>query len=220
MKTSKLQETVILIITLIPFIYLTSIYNSLPDMVPVHWNASGEVNRMGSKQELWLIPILLSGLIYVLLKFLPRLDPKGQIEKMGNKFGYLRMAMTVFMTTLAVGIIYTTSTYKTGDTNTPQWIFILVGLLFIVLGNYMPAMKPNYFVGIRTPWTLENESIWRKTHRLGARLFIVAGVIIIVAALLFNMEIAFYATIGTTIVITLWTSIYSYRLFKQLPAQS
>lgn len=216
MKKSVLQESVILILTMIPFIYLGIIYTDLPESLPMHWNAQGEVNRMGSKQELWLIPTVLCGLMYVLFKYIPMLDPKGQIKKMGNKYAYLRVAMTVFMTVLAIGIIYISSTYETGDKNSSAWVFIVVGLLFIVLGNYMPSMKPNYFVGIRTPWTLENETVWRKTHRLGARLFIISGLIIILAALLLAPEWAVYATIGTAIAMVAWTMIYSYSLFKKL----
>lgn len=216
MRNSSLQETVIIILTLIPFIYLGLVYNSLPDTLPMHWNAKGEIDRMGSKQELWLIPILLTGLMYVILKYVPKLDPKGQIKKMGNKFGHLRVAITLFQTALAVGIIYMSTTYKDGDTGSPSWIFMLIGLLFIVIGNYMPAMKPNYFVGIRTPWTLDNENVWRKTHRVGAILFIISGVIILTTSLLLNFQIAFYATIGTAFVIVAWTFIYSYTLYKKL----
>ncbi|GAK76930.1 SdpI family protein [Nonlabens sp. Asnod3-H03] len=216
MRNSSLQETVIIILTLIPFIYLGLVYSDLPDSLPMHWNAQGEVDHMGNKRELWLIPILLTGLMYVILKYVPKLDPKGQIKKMGNKFGHLRVAITLFQTALAVGIIYMSTTYKDGDTSSPTWIFMLIGLLFIVLGNYMPAMKPNYFVGIRTPWTLENENVWRKTHRVGAILFITSGIIILITSLLFDMQIAFYATIGTAFAIVAWTFIYSYTLYKKL----
>jgi len=216
MKNSSLQETVIIILTLIPFIYLGVIYMDLPDSVPMHWNAKGEMDRMGNKQELWIIPILISALMYLLFKFIPKIDPKGQIKKMGNKYGHLRLGMTVILTALSIGIIYSSTTYETGDKNIPIWIFITIGVLFLIIGNYMPAMKPNYFVGIRTPWTLENETVWRKTHRLAARLFIATGIIIIITALFLPMEWITYITTGTAIAITIWTIIYSYTLFKKL----
>lgn len=215
MKNTTLQETVIVILTLLPFLYLSVIYADLPESLPMHWNAQGEVDRMGNKPELWMIPVLLSGLMYVILKYIPKIDPKGQIKKMGNKYGYLRLAITVLITALAMGIIYTAATYNTEENNINGWASIIVGLLFIVLGNYMPSMKPNYFVGIRTPWTLENETVWRKTHHLGARLFIAAGIIIILTSLFLSASWAIYTTIGTAIAIAVWTMIYSYLLYKK-----
>lgn len=214
MKTSTTTETVIIILTLLPFIYLGAIYASIPDEVPMHFNASGEVDRIGSKAELWIMPFVLNAMMYFLFKYLPKLDPKNQIQKMGNKWTYLRMAMTVFMTILSCGIIFI-STSGTMNFNA-SWIYGFTGLLFIVLGNYLPATKPNYFVGIRTPWTLENDMVWRKTHRLGGRLFMICGLLIIASTFIFSDAFTFWILIGTTIAITLITFIYSYQSFKSL----
>lgn len=217
MKTTKLEETIIIVLTLLPFLYLAIIYSDLPETVPAHWNANGEITRYDDKKTLWMIPIMMTGLIYVLLKFIPQLDPKGQIKKMGKKFIHLRMIMTLFMTVLATGIIYMTQNHETDIAGDPSWIFILVGLLFIVLGNYMPAMKPNYFVGIRTPWTLENETVWRKTHRLGGWIFMASGLAIIISALALSPQITFIVTMVGAIGTALVTMIYSYMIFKKIP---
>lgn len=215
MKTSKIQEFVIIVITILPVIYLAAIYTHLPDLVPMHFNANGEMDRMGSKKELWGLVALLSLPMYLLFKYLPKLDPKKQLEKMGGKFYAMRLALTVFITAISLGIIYTTANYNTAVPLQPDWIFVLVGLLFIVVGNFMPAMKPNYFVGIRTPWTLENEVVWRKTHRIGAWAFILCGILITLSALLFSMESTYYVTMGTTFAMVAFVIIYSYSEFKK-----
>lgn len=215
MKTTPLQEAIIISIAALPVAYLAFAYSGLPETIPVHFNASGQADRMGSKNELVFITLLLSLPMYFLFKYLPKLDPKKQLERMGNKFYIMRLVLTVFISAIGVGIIYATVNYDDSSAMEPQWTFILVGLLYIVLGNFMPALKPNYFMGIRTPWTLENDVVWRKTHRLGAYAFMGSGILITLSAMLFSMEITFYVTMGTTFAMVALVMIYSYILFKQ-----
>lgn len=215
MNTEKLKEIVIIVLNLIPFIYLGIVYGSIPEQLPMQWGLDGEVSRMGEKRELWILPILLCGLIYILLKYLPQIDPKQQIEKMGNKLPQVRLWLTIFMSTLATGFIYT-STLQIHQITEPTWIFSVIGLMYIVLGNYMPSMKPNYFVGIRTPWTLENEKVWRKTHQLGGWSFMLCGLIIVVCGLLFDSYISSITLLIVTLGYAIGISIYSYRLHLQL----
>jgi uncharacterized membrane protein len=215
MKTTPLQEAIIISIAALPVAYLAFAYSGLPETIPVHFNSSGQADRMGSKNELVFITLLLSLPMYFLFKYLPKLDPKKQLERMGNKFYIMRLVLTVFISAIGAGIIYTTVNYDESGAMEPQWIFILVGLLYIVLGNFMPALKPNYFMGIRTPWTLENDVVWRKTHRLGAYAFMGSGILIALSAMLFSMEITFYVTMGTTFAMVALVMIYSYILFKQ-----
>lgn len=210
------MEVIILMLTLLPLLYLGMIYNSIPNEVPMHFNASGEVDRYGSKMELWLLPLLLNILMYALLKYLPVIDPKKQIQKMGNKWLYLRLAITAFMTILSCGIIYISTNTAQISNHGISWVYALIGILFIVMGNYLPATKPNYFVGIRTPWTLENDLVWRKTHRLGGKLFIINGLLIIASLFLFSPAFNFWFLLGTTIALTIIIFTYSYRTFKSL----
>ncbi len=222
MNRSKTWEIVIILITLIPFIVLGIIYPLLPDQVAVHFDANLQPDRYGSKLELWIIPILLNGLLYFLFKYIPKLDPKNQIEKMGKKWLYFRTGVTICLTALSCSIIYATMNVTNGVLSNnflkinPQWIYSVVGILFVVIGNYLPATKPNYFVGIRTPWTLENDLVWRKTHRLGGKLFVASGLLVIVASLLGSQGATFWVLITTVVILTLITFIYSYQLFKKL----
>ena len=93
-------------------------------------------------------------------------------------------------------------------------MFVLVGGLFMFLGNYFQAIKPNYFIGIRTPWTLENENVWRKTHQLGGKLFFIAGLLIMILPFVLHQ---YFHEIFLTIIFSaaLIPVIYSYILSKQ-----
>ncbi len=223
MKSSRTWEVFIIMLTLVPFMVLAVVYSYLPDQVPVHFNASLEPDRYGGKEELWIIPVLLNGMLYFLFKYIPKLDPKNQINKMGNNWLYLRTAITLCLTALSCGIIYITAAAVSVDGTIikvsaldPAYLFGIIGMLFAILGNYMPAIKPNYFVGIRTPWTLENELVWRKTHRLGGKLFLIGGIIIALSAFIFTSDIVFWILMSISLLLVFITFIYSYQLFKTL----
>jgi len=219
MKTSKPTEILLIVLTLLPFLYLGLIYSSLPEEVPMHFDASGAVDRYGNKMELWMLPVIVMLPIYFILKYAPLIDPKKSIEKMGANWNYFKLFVTLAMAALSIGIIYVSYSNMNELSDAPlplSWIYAIVGILFVVMGNYMPALKPNYFVGIRTPWTLENDLVWRKTHRLGGKLFIAVGLIILLSVFLFSDVLVFWVLIGTTVALTLITFIYSYRTFKNI----
>ena len=92
---------------------------------------------------------------------------------------------------------------------------LLIGVLFILLGNYFKTIKPNYFIGIRTPWTLENETIWKETHKLGGKLWFVGGILIVIFSLLLDKRQAFTVLMLITGLITIVPIVYSYLMFKK-----
>ena len=150
----KLKKELPLIgIVLLPFLYLMYVWNQLPEQVPLHYNLKGEVDRYGDKSELIMIPILLPLLIYVIFLAVPYIDPKKQIQKMGNKYDTLKLILTTFMSALALFIIYTA---KNQTLTNPNIIFLIIGLLYLIFGNYFKTIKANYFIVFRTPWTLES----------------------------------------------------------------
>ena len=209
----KLKKELPLIgIVLLPFLYLAYIWNQLPEQVPLHYDIKGEVNRYGDKSELILIPILLPLLIYVIFLVVPYIDPKKQIQKMGNKYQSLKLILTTFMSALALYIIHTT---KTGSFGNPNVMFLIIGAMYVILGNYFKTIKANYFIGIRTPWTLESESNWNETHRLGGKVWFVGGLLVIVCSLLLDAEINFKVFMGITIIIALIPIVYSYLLYRK-----
>jgi len=209
MKQLK-KEIPFLVLALLPFVYLAFIWKQLPDLVPMHWNIEGEIDRWGSKKELITMLVLLSGLNYFIFLVIPYIDPKQKLQNMGNKFKHLRFVITLFMTALAIGIIHSTQE----KTSKMTFVFILVGLLIAFLGNYFKTIKPNYFIGIRTPWTLENEVVWKKTHVLGGQLWFVGGILMALTFLL-PKDFQFYTFIGITIVICIIPFVYSYLEFQK-----
>ncbi|WP_088339748.1 SdpI family protein [Robiginitalea sediminis] len=212
MKTSFRSELPLLLLVAVPFVYLWTIWNDLPDTVPLHWNVEGEVDRVGSKKELWLIPVVTTLMIYLILLAVPAIDPKRKIQEMGAKYQQLKFALVTFMSGLALVVLYMV---KEGGEGSARLIFVLVGLLFAALGNYMKTVKPNYFIGFRTPWTLENNTIWEKTHRMGGMLWFVGGLLMVLISFLMQGRTHFYIFMGITLVISIIPAIYSYLLFRR-----
>lgn len=208
------KEIPYLLIALLPFAYLAYIWSSLPQRVPMHWNTSGEIDRWGDKTETLIIPILMSGIAYFIFLIIPKIDPKEKLQNMGNKLKDFRLLLTCFMSILSIYILYSIKT-NNGD---PKMLLPLLGLLFAFLGNYMKTMKPNYFIGFRTPWTLENEDVWKKTHKLGGTLWFVGGLLMMLTFLL-DGKTQFYTFIGITAVISLIPIVYSYIEFQKIKKQ-
>ena len=212
MKNLIKKESFNLLMVALPFIYLGYLYGGLPAEVPVHFNVDGEADRMGSKATLWMVPFLLPLLTYLILSVVPALDPKKKIEKMGGKYQSFKTMLVAFMSVLALYIIY--SAANPGLTRISV-VVVLLGLLFMGLGNYFKTIQPNYFMGIRTPWTLENETVWKETHRLAGMLFLGGGLIIVLAGLLLNNMAAIIMLVIITMALTLIPVGYSWMLFKK-----
>ena len=208
------KEFPFLAIALIPFAYLIYIWNRLPEKVPMHWNGAGEIDRYGDKKELLVMLFMLVGITYFVFLIIPSIDPKQKLQNMGNKLNNLRMILTLFMSGLAVFILYSVQQ----KTSNPSFVLAIIGLLFAFLGNYFKTIKPNYFIGIKTPWTLENEEVWKKTHQLGGKLWFVGGLLMALTFVLPN-KIQFYTFMGIVAVITIVPIVYSYLEFKKIKNQ-
>jgi uncharacterized membrane protein len=208
------KEIPFIAIALIPFAYLIYIWNRLPEKVPMHWNGAGEIDRYGDKTELVGVLFLLVGINYFVFLIIPYVDPKQKLQNMGNKLNIMRMILTLFMSALAIFILYSIEQ----KSSNPGFVFVIIGLLFAFLGNYFKTLKPNYFIGIKTPWTLENEDVWKKTHELGGKLWFVGGLLMALTFVLPN-NIQFYTFMGITAVITIIPILYSYRIFNKIKNQ-
>ena len=208
------KEIPFIAVALLPFVYLAYIWNELPKEVPMHWNASGEIDRWGDKSELFMMLFMLTGITYFVFLIIPYIDPKQKLQNMGNKLNNLRLILALFMSALAIYILYSVQQ----KTSNPVLIFPLVGLLFAFLGNYFKTIKPNYFIGIRTPWTLENEEVWKKTHLMGGKLWFVGGLLMALTFVLPN-KIQIYTFLAIAAVITIVPIVYSYLEFKKIKNQ-
>ena len=210
------KELPLITIVLLPFIYLAYIWNQLPEKVPMHWNIKGEVDRYGEKVELIIIPFLLPLLVYTIFLVVPKIDPKNKLNKMGNKLQTMKFLLTTFMSILALFIIYTA---KNESFANPNYIVLLIGILYLVFGNYFKTLKANYFIGIRTPWTLENETVWKETHKLGGKMWFIGGLAVILSSLLLEKQTNFTMFIVITAIITIIPVVYSYLKFQKLKTQ-
>ena len=196
------KELPFIIIALIPFAYLAYIWTDLPQTLPMHYDIHGNVDRYGKKSELILLTSILSGLGYFLFLIIPNIDPKMKIKEMESKYNSIRLVTSVFLTFLTLFILYSSNS----SSMNPKVLFAIVGLFIAFLGNYFKTIKPNYFIGIRTPWTLENETVWKKTHLISGNIWFVSGILIAFSYFLPN-------DINKIVVFSLFGIIILFRLF-------
>lgn len=213
MKLRLKKELPLIGIVLAPFVYLFIIWDSLPEKVPTHWNYKGEIDKWGDKYSLIILLFLLPVLTYVLMLIIPKIDPKKKMEQMRGKYYQLKFVLVLFMSTLAFIILHLT---ENQSTSSPNLIYIPIGVLFIALGNYFKVIQPNYFIGIKTPWTLENKEVWKLTHTLAGKLWIAGGLIIVIGSLAIANNIFIYVFGLVVAIISLIPIVYSYFKFKEL----
>lgn len=207
------KELPIIGIVMIPFVYLAFIWNSLPERVPIHWNSNGQIDDWGSKTFLVVLVFLLPVLMYVVMFVAAKFDPKKRIALMGNKFYQLKFFMVLLMSLLALFILYVS---KNQSVSNPNLMYVLAGILITVLGNYFKVIQPNYFIGIRTPWTLESKEVWKATHAFAGKLWFFGGLIIILGGLIFSGFIFAKAFVVIGITLAFVPVAYSFIKFKQL----
>lgn len=214
MKKNTTYLLIVLLIALAPIGYLAMVYDSLPQQVALHYGMDMKPDRYGDKQELWLVTILVAAvsvLVYGLLTNIHRFDPKRKTSGGSATFNRLAFGLVVFMSALNFVIIASSR----GNIDIQRVMFPLMGLMFAFIGNYMNHIKPNYFAGIRLPWTLSSDENWRRTHQLAGKLWFAGGVLIALAGLVLSSSLAFPVFIGSLVVMVLIPVIYSYRLFQQ-----
>jgi uncharacterized membrane protein len=213
MNFSIKKELPILGIALSPLLYLGSVWDSLPENVPLHWNLNGEIDNWGSKYTLIGLVFLMPILTYILMLVVPIIDPKKRIEAMGGKYDQFKFILVAFMSVLSIFIIYISKNQKLSS---PGIIFVLVGILYVFLGNYFKVLKQNYFIGIKTPWTLENEEVWKLTHLLAGKMWVIGGIAVVILSLILPENSNFYFFMGITAIISIVPIVYSYLIYKKL----
>ena len=207
------KEVPIIAIVLMPFVYLAFIWNTLPNKVPTHWNYKGEVDHWGDKFSLIGMLFMLPVLVYIILLVAPKIDPKKRIALMGGKYYQLKFILVLIMSMLALFILYIA---KNQSVSNPNLNLAFVGIFVLALGNYFKVVQPNYFIGIRTPWTLENNEVWKLTHFFASKLWFVGGLLIILITLTFPEQFVIYAFASVFGVILIVPMVYSYIKFKEL----
>ncbi len=214
MKTSNLVQVLsVIFLVCAPFVYAAFIWNDLPERVPTHFGIDGTPDAFGSKSSA-LVPIgilMTLGLgVYFLIKNIDKIDPKRAKQASKDTFDKMAILLLIFMSGLSLYIVYSTLYGKTGS-----FMFVLLGLFFTALGNLMHSIQPNYFVGMRLPWTLENEDNWRKTHQLAGKMWFVGGLLIAASALFVSNKAGMLFMLATIAVMCFVPVVFSYRLYKR-----
>ena len=210
MNTRK-GKIIILGIILLSFFASIYVYPQMPEKIASHWNAQGQVDNYTSKfWGLFLMPFILIGFCLLFL-IIPRIDPlKANIEKFRKYYEGFIILFSIFMFSVHLQIIL----WNIGIKISPNIMFpIGVGLLFFYTGILCEKSKRNWFVGIRTPWTLSNERVWEKTHKIGGKLFKVAGVIAFIG--IFFQKYAVFFILIPGIFFAIYTIIYSYIEYQK-----
>lgn len=187
-------------------------YPLLPDLVVSHWGLDGRPNGWSSREFHCLFFPALMFVIYFAFVLMPKFDP--QSERYQEFSGAYRAMRDSILSLFFIVFVAATFSNLGYNVNIGATVSGAVGIMMIVLGNYFGKLKRNFFVGIKTPWTLSSENVWNKTHRLGSRLFIIWGLTLIIAPWL-DSRISFLILIGGLIIIVAWPMIYSYLLYKK-----
>lgn len=181
--------------------------------IPIHWNAQGEVDNYGSKTfGLLMSPALILGLS-LLLAFFPRMEPRGENLLQSQK-AYKAVWVGILLFALVLHLI-TTSAAMGRAINIAIVMSLLMGILFMAIGNYMGKIRSNFMFGIRTPWALSSEVSWNKTHRLGGRLFFLIGLLVFFSAFFQRGDLSFVLLLGGTFISLILSYAYSYWVWKQ-----
>lgn len=209
---NKLLETLSILLVLSTIVLAYYFYQILPDQIITHWNAQGVADDWGSKTtHVILIPAITIGM-YLLFKLLPKIDPKKlNYSQFSTAYKGLQVLLIAFFT----GMFIITSLVNLSY-NIPIGTVVsaIIGVLFIIIGIFMPKFKPNWFVGIKTPWTLSSEIVWKKTHKFGGYTFALAGVLFLLIT--FLPDYLYPYMFGLAILLALSSTIYSYFVYRNL----
>lgn len=209
---TKTTSMIVLVLIAIAVIAGLALWNQLPDQMASHWNANDEVD--GTMPRFWgvfLMPLITLGM-FVLFIFIPNIDPlKANVTEFRETFNLFIVFFVAFMLyihalTLAWSLGY--NNFKMSAAMLP-----MIGLLFFFIGYMLKKAKRNFFIGIRTPWTLSSDTVWNKTHQLGSVLFMLSGAFAIIGGF-FGGMLAFWLMFVPLMGSTLFLVVYSYILYR------
>ncbi len=207
----KKSSVIILLIILASFIIAVYFYPQMPDEMASHWSIKGEPDGYMLKfWGLFLMPIISLGL-FLLFLLIPRIDPlKANIKKFRKYFDGFMVLITIFLFYIyLLGIAWNLGKRF----NMSQMITPALGIIFYYCGVLTENAKRNWFIGIRTPWTLSSESVWNKTHKTGGKLFKIAGLTAFLGMLFPNY--VFYFIFIPVLLVVFYAIIYSYFKYQK-----
>lgn len=209
-KEHKWQLLLSSLVILLPMVVGFLMWNILPDTIVTHWGADATADGFSSKPvAICLPPVILLALQWFCI-FVTTIDPKnkGQNTKVFSLILWIIPGTSLFIN----AIMYTSA--LRGDVNIDILLHLGIGLLFLLLGNYLPKCRQNHTVGIRVPWTLTSEENWNKTHRFAGKVWVIGGFIIMITVFL-PTELFAYILVAFTLILALIPTVYSYTYYRK-----
>jgi len=189
------------------------LYPQLPALVPTHWNFAGQADQFSGKAfGTWLLPVI-TLLMAILFPVFRRIDPKSEnYEAFAHTWNVLQLCFTAFFA-YVFGIQMLATLHPAESAMVGRYIILGVGALFIIIGNYMGKIRQNYFVGLRTPWSLADPVVWQKSQRFGGWAFVFGGLAIIGQSVFLGDNPWLF--FGIILAMALLPIVYSYLIFKR-----
>lgn len=204
-------ETVSLLFVLAAFAASAFVYPRLPEAIPTHWNLHGQADGFSHKPFApFILPVVMAGVL-LLFHFLPSISPRGfRFERFSGVWALFEAAVIGALLldhglTLAAGLGKPVDVARGAIAGT--------GLLLALIGNFLGKVTRNFFVGIRTPWTLASEEVWMRTHRFGGKLFVLSGLVLFVTGLTGAGTVLGFAAV---IAAALGSIVYSYLVYRKV----
>ena len=207
MKREKLiQELILILCTLLPILYLVVNWNLLPESMPIHFDVQGQPNGYGSRYVYVWMPVGL----YFLMLVLPKIDPrKANYTVFEGSYFKLRLIMAIFIGLINAVVIWGVANNLN---SIHKFIPLTIFILLMLIGNYMGNFRPNYFVGIKVPWTLNSDEVWIRTHKMAGKLWFwgsLAGM-----ALYFIVDKPEWVFLPLLVVLVVVPIVYSYVIYQ------
>jgi uncharacterized membrane protein len=183
--------------------------------VPIHWGPSGEIDGYGPK---WLgllgLPAVALGVV-VLLSLIPRIEPRREnLARSAPAYIAICIAAVGFLAAIHVVAVMAA---LGNDVDVAAVALIGAGVMFAVIGNFLGKTRSNWFFGIRTPWTLSSEESWTRTHRLGGRMFLGLGLLVLLATVLLGSALALWVMLAALAIGVAILFVYSYLVWRDDP---
>ena len=212
---NPLRHLLAMIVLLVPLAYLGYVWNELPPRIALHFGASGQANGWGDRNGLLVQTIIVTVITlvaYIVVVNAHKLDKKRTHGVKPPMFDTIAFVAVLFMSIISLAIII-------NGINPDGMLFNKIvlpatGMFFIFIGNVMYSIRPNRFVGVRIPWTLNNDDNWKHTHRLAGKLFFAGGLMITFVSLVYKTEIAAMFMSGIVLIILVITVGYSYNFYR------
>ena len=197
------------ILILLPMLAGIILWNKLPERFPIHFNAAGEVDGWSSKAfGVFGLPLILVAVQWLCTVGSLKMDPKA--ENLEGKVFSLVLWITPVLSIVMNALVYCTAL---GMSMNVQIIMpLLIGLLMVIIGNWLPKCKPTWTLGIKLPWTLADEENWNRTHRFAGPVWVVCGMVIMLCALIGGAFL--WVMVAAFVVMIVVPTVYSYLLFK------